>query len=301
VHALLGEALMKSQRYGEAEQALKVAVAQSPRNLLAHELLGELYQEHLQQPAEAFAHQGRARSLRHELAALRLDKGDKAQAKVPSAEGKSFPAPDLAAEPAKVPVPFGPEVSAEKVITVVSGLPRSGTSMMMQLLAAGGRQALTDGKREADADNPLGYLEFEKAVDLPKDSSWVPQARGKVVKVVAQLLPFLPRGEFYNVVFMERNLAEVLASQQAMLARQGRRGAELSPEQLMETYQAQLTRVRQQLARRSEMRTLMVDYAELLADPVAGIDRLASFLGDAFDQATAVQVVRPDLQRQRHG
>src|SRR4029077_16977405 len=127
---------------------------------------------------------------------------------------------------------FGPQVDAAQIITIVSGLPRSGTSMMMQLLVAAGREALTDSKRPADEDNPLGYFEFEKTLELAKDVSWLPQARGKVVKIVAQLLPFLPTTEHYDVIFMERNLAEVISSQKAMLARQGRHGAALNDQQL---------------------------------------------------------------------
>src|SRR5262249_28489523 len=108
------------------------------------------------------------------------------------------------------PAPFGADVETQQVITVVSGLPRSGTSMMMQLLAAAGRETLSDAKRPADEDNPLGYFEFEQTLNLSKDSSWLPQARGKTVKIVAQLLPLLPRNEHYQIIFMERNLAEVV-------------------------------------------------------------------------------------------
>src|SRR5206468_12634935 len=95
-----------------------------------------------------------------------------------------------------------------QIITVVSGLPRSGTSLMMQLLTAAGRETLSDGKRAADEDNPLGYFEFEKTPELAKDISWLPQARGKAVKVVAQLLPMLPRYENYQVIFMQRYLSD---------------------------------------------------------------------------------------------
>jgi len=170
--------------------------------------------------------------------------------------------------------------------------------MMMQLLAGAGRQLLTDSKRAADEDNPLGYFEFEKTLELAKDVSWLPQARGKVVKIVAQLLPFLPATEHYHVIFMERNLAEVISSQKAMLARQGRHGAELHDEQLMATYSQQLQRVRNQLARRPEIRSLAVNYSHLLADPTAGLERLAQFLGPPFDKQAAAQTIRPELRRQ---
>ena len=297
VHTLLGQVLMETNRFAEAEQALRVAVSQSPRNLAAHELLGRLYREHLDRPADAFAHEGRASSLRLELAA-RQRAGISAAAGTVTAGTPREPVetPTDAAANQDTPAPFGAEVDREQIITVVSGLPRSGTSLMMQLLIAAGREALTDGKRASDVDNPLGYFEFEKARELAKDNSWLPQARGKVVKIVAQLLPLLPPGEHYHVVFMERNMAEVIASQNAMLARQGRPGAALDGQQLLDTYAAQLRRVRAQLARRPHMRLLVVNYGELLADPAAGVDRVARFLGEPFDRR-AVVAVRPQLRR----
>jgi hypothetical protein len=170
---------------------------------------------------------------------------------------------------------------------------------MMQLLAAGGLESLTDSKRVPDEDNPLGYFEFERAQGLARDASWLPEARGKAVKIVAQLLPCLPAGEHYHVVFMERKLEEVIASQRAMLIRQGRRGASLDDEQLRAAYMSQLQRVHNQLARRPEVRLLTMNYSELLADPQAGVERLAQFLGRPFDCAAAARTVRPQLRRQQ--
>jgi predicted AlkP superfamily phosphohydrolase/phosphomutase/tetratricopeptide (TPR) repeat protein len=302
LHALLGQALVEKNLFSEAEQALRVAVAQSPRHLAAHEALAKLYRQHLNRPDEAFAHEGRARSLKNELA-LRQANGDRelvlgtpdlsGRASTPAAASRVS-----AAFPEKLPAAFG-SVDPKQIITVVSGLPRSGTSLMMQLLVAAGREALTDGKRSADADNPLGYYEFAQVLDLAKDVSWIPQARGKVVKIVAQLLPHLPRHEHYQVIFMERRLGEVIASQRAMLERQGRRGAELDEPTLAETYLVQLARLRKQMATRPEVRALTINYGDLLADPAASVTRLAQFLGDPFDAVKAAATVRPELQRQR--
>jgi len=289
VHALLGRALIETKRFGEAEQELRVAVAQSPRHLAAHELLAKLYRDQLNRPADAFAHEGRARSLRIELTA-----GHKTSPPRSDMSDSSDPS-----DPSDSPSPFDSTIDPAGIITIVSGLPRSGTSMMMQLLVAAGREALTDSKRVPDEDNPLGYFEFEKTIDLAKDISWVPQARGKVVKVVAQLLPFLPPNEHYKIIFMERNLAEVIASQNAMLARQGRRGAELNQQQLLETFTAQLQRVRAQLRRRPNIRTLALSYGELLADPAASVDRVAQFLGDPFNRHAATESIRPQLRRHK--
>jgi hypothetical protein len=113
-------------------------------------------------------------------------------------------------------------------IVVVSGLPRSGTSMMMQMLEAGGLPILTDGERVADADNPRGYYEYAPAKRLMTDRTWLPAADGKAVKIVAQLLPYLPPAPHrFRVIFMKRDLGEVLASQQVMLANLNKTGARL--------------------------------------------------------------------------
>jgi predicted AlkP superfamily phosphohydrolase/phosphomutase/tetratricopeptide (TPR) repeat protein len=312
VHAILGRALMAMQRFAEAEQELLVAVSQSPRNLVAHETLGRLYREHLNRPHEAFAHEGRALSLRQELA-LQQQTGTKA------------PAPERAGvvdgKPAAVPVTrassrvelVGKSAAAEKAlveglrdkqspnhtITIVSGLPRSGTSMMMQILVAAGREALTDCERPADDDNPLGYFEYRPATNLAKDVSWLPLARGKVVKVVAQLLPALPRQEDYKIILMERDLTHVIASQTAMLARRGRSEPRLPPLQLIETYERQLRRVLGEMSGRAEAHILRLNYEELLAEPKIGIARVAEFLGVPFDEGAAVNAIRPELWRQK--
>src|SRR5579864_2844630 len=107
------------------------------------------------------------------------------------------------------------------MITIVSGLPRSGTSLMMQMLVAGGMPPLSDGERQADTDNPRGYLEWERIKQLPNDPACIAEAEGKVVKVISRLLLAVPAGHEYRVIFMQRPLPEVLASQDAMLRRRG--------------------------------------------------------------------------------
>lgn len=294
VHALLGQALLAQNRFAEAEAALQVAVSQSPRNLAAHESLAALYRQHLNRPEAAFAHEGRVRSLQNELA-LRATQPTPATAPEPPA---TAPAPTDFASMASVTHAFA-GIDPRQIITVVSGLPRSGTSLMMQLLVAAGREALTDRHRAADADNPLGYFEFAPVLELARDHSWLAQARGKVVKIVAQLLPHLPRNEHYQIIFMERDLREVIASQQAMLTRQQRTGAALDAEQLATAYRGQLQQVRRQIALRPEMQLLPLNYNDLLADPAAMTARLASFLGLPFDSSKATTAVRPELRRQR--
>src|SRR5215813_2579369 len=104
-------------------------------------------------------------------------------------------------------------------IIVVSGLPRSGTSMMMKMLAAGGLPVLVDAIRAADDDNPNGYFEFEPVKQLADgQNEWLTEAGGKVVKIISALLEYLPKSYHYKIIFMERELKEILASQQKMLS-----------------------------------------------------------------------------------
>ena len=108
-----------------------------------------------------------------------------------------------------------------KFITIVSGLPRSGTSMMMRMLEAGGMPVITDNLRTADDDNPRGYFEFEPAKKTKDDPSWLNAAEGKAVKMIYKLLYDLPDRLEYRVLIMRRNMQEVLTSQRKMLDRMG--------------------------------------------------------------------------------
>ena len=300
MHALLGLALMETKQFAEAEQELRVAVAQTPRHLVAHEALAKLYRQHLNRPADAFAHEGRAGALRNELAERKRANRIAGQGKSADPQsGDEIVSGGDASLAEEIAAPFDAAVDRSRIITVVTGLPRSGTSLMMQLLVAAGIEPLTDARRAPDEDNPLGYFELEKTLSLAKDNSWIPEARGKAIKIVAQLLPLLPAGEHYNIVFMDRDLDEVVASQHAMLARQNRTGANMEVRKLKETYTAQLGRVRRMLAHRSDVRTLTVNYGRLLATTPMEISRLAQFLGEPFNQDAASSAVRPELRRQK--
>jgi hypothetical protein len=184
-------------------------------------------------------------------------------------------------------------------IAVVSGLPRAGTSLLMQMLAAGGIPALTDQVRQADADNPRGYWEFEPVKQTAKDPSWLADAPGKVVKMVFRLLYDLPADRQYRVVFTERKLDEVLASQRAMLKRQGKQGAALSDAQLARVFATQVEQCLAWLARQPNFALLKVNYNELVRNPQPYAEQLDEFLGPGLDVAAMVAVVDPALYRQR--
>jgi hypothetical protein len=185
-------------------------------------------------------------------------------------------------------------------IVVVSGLPRSGTSMCMKMLEAGGVKPVQDGVRRADEDNPKGYFEYEKVkeLDKPGDKDWVRNARGHAIKVISYLLPHLPPDNRYLVVFVLRDYAEVLASQQKMLDRRGQRN-ETEDARMIEIYEKHLAEVKRTLARRDCFEVLYLDYAKVLDDPRTHARRVAEFLGMPLDVEARAAAVDPELWRNR--
>ncbi len=170
--------------------------------------------------------------------------------------------------------------------------------MMMRMLTAGGVTVLADDARAADESNPHGYFEHAKVLSLQNDASWLEQARGKAVKIVAPLLPSLPPAEHYRIVFMRRDLRHVIASQRAMLARLQREGARLSDGALMRAYTGQLVRAQTWLDRHTDIPALSVSYDEALAAPMKTAERLRTFLGDGFDVRSAAGAVDASLRHQ---
>lgn len=185
------------------------------------------------------------------------------------------------------------------MVILVSGLPRSGTSLMMQMLEAGGLPVLSDGVRGADEDNPRGYFEFEKVKQTSKDPSWLDQAEGKVVKVISQLLFELPAGRPCRVIFMLRPMGEILASQKEMLARRKQQGSSLDDKGLAAAFASHLERAKKWLAEQPDFEVLYVPYHDVLADPGAWAVRLRDFLGREMDTEAMAAAVDPALYRHR--
>jgi hypothetical protein len=182
-------------------------------------------------------------------------------------------------------------------IIVVSGLPRSGTSLMMQMLDNGGVPVVTDSVRTADPDNPKGYYEYEPVKATKRDASWLPATRGKAVKMVSQLLYDLPPSEAYRIIFMERDLEEVLLSQEKMLRRLGR--APAPRETIRPAFETHLERLHAWLARQPNMAVLRVSYNLLLEGPREEAQRVLAFLGGAADVEAMAKTVDPSLYRNR--
>jgi hypothetical protein len=187
------------------------------------------------------------------------------------------------------------------VITIVSGLPRSGTSLMMQMLAAGGMPVLSDGKRVADADNPRGYLEWERIKLLPQQPTCIAEAEDKLVKVISQLLFALPPGHDYRIIFMERPLTEVVASQAEMIHRRGTSGPKLAEGALLAALQGHLNQLNSWLKNKSApgFAVCRVQYHDVLANARPVCDKIQDFLGRPLNFEAMAGQVDSSLYRQR--
>jgi hypothetical protein len=185
-------------------------------------------------------------------------------------------------------------------IIIVSGLPRSGTSMMMKMLEAGGLPLLTDGQRTADEDNPKGYYEFERVKKLKDgDFDWLPDAQGKAVKVISALLESLPQGYSFQVIFMRRLIPEILASQRKMLVNRGENPDKVSDDEMARLFEKHLAHVDAWIASQPHLQRLDVDYNLVIRDPLPAIVQVNRFLGGRLDEAAMAGVIDPSLYRQR--
>ena len=182
---------------------------------------------------------------------------------------------------------------------IVSGLPRSGTSLLMQMLAAGGLPPLTDGVRKADEDNRRGYYEFEAVKKTKTDASWLAVAAGKVVKMVYLLLYDLPPDYHYRVVFLERRLKEVLASQKIMLQRQGKE-TDVDDAVMMRIFRKELAKVQVWLRAQPNFSVLNVDYNQLVVQPLVHAAQVNEFLGDGLNIEAMAAAVDPSQYHNRH-
>ena len=289
-HFLLGVALAGMKEYARAADALRAAISFNPHFPEAHLRLAVLLEKHLGDPAAADEHRGLARRMRRR--GVQRKPGISVAERIENLA--AAPLADPGADVAEMPP------MAESLI-VVTGLPRSGTSMFMQMLVAGGMDAMTDGLREPDEDNPRGYLEFEPVKNLLHDAKWLEQGRGKAIKIVAPLLGALPPGLPCRVILVERDFEEVLDSQERMLARRKQPIAS-TPERrrmLKDEYTRTMDRVKAALARRPVTRLLVVEHRSAIADPAAMAGRVNEFLGGGLDIAKMAKAIDPGLHRNR--
>lgn len=185
------------------------------------------------------------------------------------------------------------------MITIVTGLPRSGTSLMMQILKAGGMKILTDNIRQSDVNNPKGYFELEKVKSLSNDNSWLHEAEDKALKVIIQLVQFLPLDYEYNCIIMERETEEIMLSQDKMIENLGGKKTNVDKEILEKTFTEQLKRSEKYLFDNSNFRTVKVNYNELLAGRSKPVEKLNQELSLNLNIKNAISVVDPSLYRSR--
>jgi hypothetical protein len=185
-------------------------------------------------------------------------------------------------------------------IIVVSGLPRSGTSMMMKILESAGIPLLTDGFRVADEDNPKGYYEYERVKNLAEgDTAWLHEAHGRAVKIISALLPYLPLDYMYRIIFMQRKISEILASQRKMLINRASDPNSVSDTEITASYQRHLKKIEMWLKSTSNVQYIVIDYNLLLSAPESHLMQLNGFFGGTLDMKSMIEGIDPILYRNR--
>lgn len=297
-HYVLGRSFAQLRKFDEAENALLIALNQNPNFREAHLRIALLYERQFNNAELAMKH----RRIAKELASLSRSKIRQEEAA--KHETIKLPAKLPAKRPAKRHLTRTGENSAREplnkpFITIVSGLPRTGTSMMMQMLSSGGMPVLTDNKRVPDVDNPKGYFELQEATRLHKQSGWLLNAKGSAVKIVAQLLMHLPEDYEYRVIFMQRDLGEVLGSQSLMLHRRQKKSAAISEQRLLNVYSLQLKLTQKWLEKQHNIQTLFVNYNDVVENSDRTAEQVSDFLGGTLSVSVMSETVDPTLYRQR--
>ena len=300
-HLLAAIAQIGLRDFTKARAALETALSQNPNFPQAHLWLGRVLKFRLNDPETAEEHFAWYREMRK-------------RRKTGPAPGFEIGRNEIREDVPENPIANAGVAGAQRAlpplgedILVISGLPRSGTSMLMQMLEAGGMTILTDRVREADEDNPRGYFEFEGAKKLLRDQSWLAQARGKALKVVAPLVCSLPAGYNYRVLLMERDYDEILASQAKMIARRTESGQaesiDDSPERrerLRREYARLIAQTRTVLRSRGGVQLLELRHENIVRDPAQVAVTINAFSGGVLDTSAMASAVDRSLHRNRH-
>ena len=186
-----------------------------------------------------------------------------------------------------------------KPIIVVSGLPRTGTSMMMKMLEAGGIEVITDSVRKADRDNPKGYYELERVKTIKHDAGWLDGAEGKAFKMVTKLLPYLPAKHQYQIILMERSLPEVLASQKKMLARLNKPMPKADDATMVRYYRNHIEKIKTWLSSKRNIDYISIVYNKIIDNPKGSIDELCEFLQANAHCGKMLDVIDEKLYRNK--
>ena len=304
-HYYLGEALMFYGENEHAEQAFKVALRMMPHLGQARNYLVHLYDNVLKTPEKSIEHREYFTNKGLLVKSIEDEDFEDIEYEADGSEQLSVNDEQLSGDSRTDTTPKEPAIVqrqpllADKPIIVVSGLPRSGTSMMMQMLDAAGLPIFTDSERAADESNPKGYYEHKAVKTLMRDASWVKDTPGKVVKVISQLLFNLPARYVYKVIFMDRDLKEVVMSQHAMLVRNGNKKVKENtyPLNIEQQFQKNLNRIAKWEKNRINVEVLHISHHETLQNPLATAHRVNEFLGGNLDESKMTAVVDKSLYR----
>jgi len=301
-HFNLGVALTRSGDNERAALAFQTALRFQPNMVNAHRYLAIIHRMEGGDPEKARFH-------REEL--LRLSRGRARRGVAPDSRHEQlFDLPEIPKREERLatllkerPDPKPEEEKSGRTFVLVSGLPRSGTSLMMQMLEAGGLPPMTDNVRAADIDNPRGYYEWEAIKQIAKKPELLDDAEveGRAIKCISMLLPALPTKHQYKVIFMMRPIAEVLASQQAMTSRLGTKGAALAHDQLERGLRAHREEMRRWGKTTPDVEWLDVSYPALMRDPAPIVAQLMEFLGAERlpNEKEMAAVIDPTLHRRK--
>ncbi len=296
-HLVLGKALNSLEKYPEAEHALGNCLKLEINNYAASEELAQVYEKQ-NAPDKAKACRQNAERIIIKHKANKAQKLNSLRAGIASrAKQRHQERQRLRDEAAKKAVD---EASIKPMeFTIVSGLPRSGTSLMMQMLRAAGMDLMHDGIRQADEDNLEGYWEWTEVKSLKKNPRLIEQAEGKVIKVVSALIPQLPPRHRYRIIFMKRPVEEVVSSQWKMLERHSQK--QVSERQhLILTQQTHIDETIAKLRQRKDVELIEIDYPSLVADPSGQLPALIDFLGENISNPEALtSVIKPELHRNK--
>jgi predicted AlkP superfamily phosphohydrolase/phosphomutase/tetratricopeptide (TPR) repeat protein len=299
-HFWLGVALARLGRIRRAIQAFETTLSFHPPVLAAHRWLVRLYLQVPGSAAQMAAHMQAARQARRSreqslprLEAIQREARERAAARATSRANRP------AATPLNQPDPTDSAPPASLEFTIVSGLPRSGTSLMMHMLSAAGLPVMTDAARTPDPDNPEGYYEWEEMKKVARRPEILRQAEGKVMKVVSLLLPALPRCHRYKVIFMNRPIEEVVASQRKMIDHRGVEEPGLDPQKMTQVLEQHRNTILHRLQATPTFEVFLVDYPDLVLHPQQWVPRIVEFLGHVPHPEAMAGVVRPELHRNR--
>ena len=280
-HYNLGVAMARSGQPDRAATAFDTALRFQPGNYNAHRWLAAIYRSQLDD-GQQFA--------QHRLDAMRLMEAASGERKAQHDRREQlFDLPEFASEEERQqillrerPDPQNPKAKSGKTFVLVSGLPRSGTSLMMQMLEAGGVGVVTDGEKAADEDNPKGYLEWEPLKRIARQPQLLDDdaLAGKAIKAVSALIQSMPTKHQYKVLYMIRPIDEVVASQSLMMEHRGMKGADVERDELARGLESHRTDILKWLQKAPHMDCIAVDYPALVSEPENVLPCIVAFLGE---------------------